>query len=390
MNHSIRTRFEIRRVPLAACQPVPDCLRCTQETLADKQPVAPSGKLALADGWLRHILVLLLVAAAMLSSARLPAAERSPEVRRAVERGLEWLAAHQSRHGQWSANGERYPTAMTALAGIAMLSEGSTTTQGKYSSNIRAAVDYLAPRCRSNGLIGDPARDDRYTYGHGFSMLFLSQVLGEEEDADRRDELVDVLTRAVLFTGRAQTEAGGWGYVSAKDGSGFDEGSTTITQVQGLRGCRNAGIPVPKEIVDKAINYIHQCTLPEGGVQYNSKGGSARPAITAAAIACLYNAGEYDSDYVPKQLAFCKDKLGDLSGQGYGHWHYAHYYYAQVMYREGGTTWEEYRDKLHKQVAAEAGADGSWNQGYIGPVYTTSINLTILQLDNGALPIYQR
>ena len=31
-----------------------------------------------------------------------------------------------------------------------------------------------------------------------------------------------------------------------------------------------------------------------------------------------------------------------------------------------------------------------WNQGYIGPIYTTAINLTILQLENGALPIYQR
>ena len=36
-------------------------------------------------------------------------------------------------------------------------------------------------------------------------MLFLSQVLGEEEDAERREQLVDVLTRAVVFTGQAQT-----------------------------------------------------------------------------------------------------------------------------------------------------------------------------------------
>jgi len=39
---------------------------------------------------------------------------------------------------------------------------------------------------------------------------------------------------------------------------------------------------------------------------------------------------------------------------------------------------------------SEAGPDGSWNQGYIGPVYTTAINLTILQLEDAALPIYQR
>jgi hypothetical protein len=31
-----------------------------------------------------------------------------------------------------------------------------------------------------------------------------------------------------------------------------------------------------------------------------------------------------------------------------------------------------------------------WPQGYIGHVYTSAVNLTILQLDAAALPIYQR
>ena len=35
-------------------------------------------------------------------------------------------------------------------------------------------------------------------------------------------------------------------------------------------------------------------------------------------------------------------------------------------------------------------ADGSWTGTPIGQVYTTCCYLTILQLDNGTLPIYQR
>ncbi len=337
------------------------------------------------------------IVCALLAIATLPAltgsAEaRDPDTQRAVNRGLEWLASQQSRIGHWNAQGGRYPTAMTALAGTALLCEGSTTTQGKYAKNIQLTVDYLISRSRTNGLIGDPTRDDRYTYGHGFAMLFLSQVLGEEEDAERREELMDVLSRAVVFTGRAQTNAGGWGYVSAADGNQFDEGSTTITQVQGLRGCRNAGVPVQKEIIDKAINYIKRCTLPDGGVQYSSKGGGGRPAITAASVACLFNAGEYDSEYAPKMLKYCEGHLGGVSSSGFGHWHYAHYYYSQVMYREGGDTWKKYREKIYTKLIAESksSTDGSWSQGYIGPVYTTSINLLILQLENAALPIYQR
>ncbi len=307
-----------------------------------------------------------------------------------IQRGLNWLVSRQSRLGHWSGNDGQYPTAMTALSGVALLAEGSTATQGKYSDAVRGAIDYLTSRSRQNGLIGDPTRDNRYTYGHGFSMLFLSQVLGEEEDIQRRETLVDILTRAVEFTGNAQTKAGGWGYVSATDGLGRDEGSTTITQVQALRGCRNAGIPVPKEIIDRAVGYIRDCTLPNGGVQYSSQGGGARPAISAAAIACLFNAGQYDDKYVPKLLEYCKRNLSDISNDGFGHWHYAHYYYSQVMYREGGETWDNYRRKVVAKLTAEAGRDGSWNQGFVGPVYTTAINLTILQLEKGMLPVYQR
>jgi squalene cyclase len=327
---------------------------------------------------------------AMLPAATKAAGPKNADVRRAIDRGLEWLATHQTRVGSWSANQIAYPSAMTGLAGTALLCEGSTTTQGKYAPNVRKAVDYLVSQTRRNGLIGDPLHDGRYTYGHGFSMLFLSQVLGEEEDKERREELIDVLTRAVRFTGQAQADSGGWGYVSCKDQPNFDEGSTTITQVQGLRGCRNAGIPVPKEIIEKAIRYIHKCTTADGGVQYNSRGGGGRPPISAAAIACLYNAGEYDSEYVPRVLNYCRKNLDNDRSGGFGHWHYSHYYYSQVMYRQGGKEWEQYRDKVYAKILSEAAADGSWNEGMVGPVYGTAMNLTILQLDNAVLPIYQR
>ena len=85
-----------------------------------------------------------------------------------------------------------------------------------------------------------------------------------------------------------EVEIGGWGYVSAADGNNFDEGSVTVTALQGLRAARNAGIPVPKENIDKAVNYLEACTTPDGGIIYNYTGGAAArgggsPALTAAA-----------------------------------------------------------------------------------------------------------
>ena len=172
----------------------------------------------------------------------------------------------------------------------------------------------------------------------------------------------------------------------------FDEGSTTITQVQGLRGCRNAGVPVPKDVIDRAKKYIYRCKNPDGGISYSSRNrGSSRPAITAAALAALFNAGDYDSDHVPDMMTYCKRNLYRLTGgtRHFGHWHYTYLYYSQVVYREGGEEWRAFRDKLYARIVGQQSSNGSWT-GNIGPIYVTSINLTILQLERGFLPIYQR
>ncbi|MFK7736687.1 MAG: prenyltransferase/squalene oxidase repeat-containing protein [Pirellulaceae bacterium] len=312
-----------------------------------------------------------------------------PEWEQAIRSGLDYLARNQNTRGQW--NTPDYPTALAALAGTALICSGSTTTQGPYAKQIARCTDYLISRCRPNGLIGD-VNDSRYTYGHGFSMLMLSQILGEEGYEDRREELVDVLNRAVDFCCNAQTEAGGWGYVSAKDGAQYDEGSTTITQVQGLRGCRNAGIAVPAEVIERAKEYIYKCKNADGGISYSSKQmGTSRPAITAAALAALYNAGDYDGENVPAMLKYSRDKLHaitDATG-AFGHWHYTYLYYSQVVYRQGEEEWKPFRVALYDRIAKEQQTDGSWEQ-QIHPVYITACNLIMLQMDRGLLPIYQR
>ncbi|MBT6154888.1 MAG: terpene cyclase/mutase family protein [Planctomycetaceae bacterium] len=329
---------------------------------------------------------------ASVSVAGQPAkAAKDPKRSLSVRKALDYLASEQRRQGYWEANGGQYRVAMTALSANAMACEGSTTTRGRYSKNIRLAVDYLLGLARPNGLIGYK-NDYHYTYGHGFSMLFLSQVYGEEEDAERRAELKRVLTNAVIFSASAQTTRGGWGYVSAKDGNDFDEGSTCITQVQGLRACRNAGIPVSKKIIERAVKYIQDCTTPEGGVQYSIRGGGPRPPITAAAIACLFNSGEYKSPYAKKLLAFCEKNVwpGNSTRRQSGHWHYTHYYFSQVIYRMGDEKWKKYIGGVGQDIIRKQSASGAWKEGHVGPVYTTAINATILQIDNGYLPIYQR
>jgi hypothetical protein len=46
--------------------------------------------------------------------------------------------------------------------------------------------------------------------------------------------------------------------------------------------------------------------MADGACKYSSKGGGGRPAISAAAIACLFNAGEYDDTHVPRMLDYAE------------------------------------------------------------------------------------
>jgi len=336
------------------------------------------------------LIVVMMAGQRPVAAAPIP---KDPHVERAAARSLEYLAREQRRQGYWEANSGQYRVAMTALCGIALLTEGSTTTRGKYARNVSRAVDFLLDTAQPNGLIGY-VDDYHYTYGHGFSMLFLSEVFGEEEDEERRKQIKVVLEKAVRFSGEAQTTRGGWGYVSARDGNDFDEGSTCVTQVQGLRACRNAGISVPREVIDRAKQYIHDCLSNDGGVQYSIRGGGPRAPITAAAVASLYSAGDYgESDDVRKMLEYCKSNIwpqgGAIKANGFGHWHYLHYYYAQVMYRDV-ELWPKYFGELKQVLIATQNADGSWQDAQVGNIYVTAINATILQIDRGYLPTYQR
>lgn len=340
------------------------------------------------------------------------------EYHETIKKGLTWLAKEQHKDGHWEGVNGQYAISMTALGGMAMLCEGSTIREGKYRDNIRRAANWLMDRTQPNGLIGNAtsqAEGGRYMYGHGFGMLFLSCIVGEEENVRRREKLVQILEKAAKYTRDAQTDRGGWGYVSAKDGSNFDEGSVTITQVQALRAARNAGIIVPAEAIKDAIKYLRASTNEQGGVMYSLAFGGGRsegrPALTAAAVACGFNAGEYQGDLVKKWLKNCQLTLsipGD--GRRMGHDEYTHYYYSQVVYVLGDDrfkkmfpdaksdellTWSKYRKSVFEDFKKTQAADGSWSHDswtarMVGPVYVTACYLTVLQLDKAALPIYQR
>jgi hypothetical protein len=369
---------------------------------------------------------LLGLAAALSAWCLLVAPARSDEIpekyRENIRKGLDWLAKNQQKDGHWAANGDHHPVAMTGLAGLALLMEGSTVRDGKYATNIRKAADWLMDRSQKgnlrDGMIGNPdhpSEQGRYMYGHGFGTLFLASVYGEEDDRERRERLKDILTRAAKYCGNAQSTQGGWFYTSAKEGHDSDEGSVTVTQMQALRACREAGIPVNKDIMKKGYDYLKKSTTPRGGVVYSlGRGaggaplGGERPALTAAAIACLFSAGEYKDEHVKKWFKYCETAVPINAGFQGGHDEYTQFYYAPSVYFLGEDgwaklfpdspadkrlTWNKYRAVMFERLATSQAGDGSWPAAggwSVGPVFSTAVACCIMQLDNNVLPVFQR
>lgn len=331
---------------------------------------------------------------------------------RSVQMGTRYLVKTQRGNGSWLSDGGygSYPVVMTSLGGIALMAGGSTPESGPYSRNVSHALNYVLNVAESGVqeddkkvliTAGSSGGGMRSMYGHGFGMLFLAQCYGMEKNRQRAARIKRVLEGAVNLTASAQSDlgaasehAGGWTYTPQ---SKSDEGSVTVTQLQALRACRNAGIAVPVATIERTVAYLRLMQQPDGGICYSSRSrGNSQPAISAAAIACFYAAGIYDrgtaesraeAKMVDRLVAYCR-RIGP--GDGGGHYFYTHFYKAQGLYQRGGDEWEAYFPRLRDRLISMQMPDGNWNGDHVGPIYGTSIALVILQLPYGRLPVCQR
>src|SRR4030095_9955351 len=106
-----------------------------------------------------------------------------PAIERRTQAGPPSLARTQNRDGSWNNMGGwgTYPVAMTALAGTALLMDGSTPTQGPHSKSVRKAAEFLVRAAQPRGLIATPGEEGRSLHGHSVPPPFLSHVHRTEE-----------------------------------------------------------------------------------------------------------------------------------------------------------------------------------------------------------------
>ena len=335
-----------------------------------------------------------------------PGAERpligiDAEARVRIDRALEYLYRNQNPDGAWTDKvgrkvhnsywGQVAPhVGVTALAGMAFLSSGALPDQGargRYCLAVRKALDFLMDHTGSNGFI--EANGSRM-YSHAFATLFMAEALGTGMHPDSK-RLEQSLRRAVRLIVQAQNKEGGWRYLP---GAADSDMSVTVCQVFALRGARNAGLQVPKETVDRAIDYVKKSFLPEIGsfkyqIDQEFPGFRSRYsfALTACGVATLYGAGDYDAFEIRDGLRFLWDNRPPphVAPNRFDYF-YGNYYAAQAAFQAGGAYWTRWYEEVKRDLFQLQQRDGSWSD-LVGSSYATAMAAIILQLPNQYLPI---
>ena len=143
-----------------------------------------------------------------------PLIEITPEGVKSAHRGIKWLIDIQNRDGSWGCEKGGAPsTAVTSLACLALMSDGSTPERGIYAENIGKGLNYILNM--TGGRSGDIATIDATGLGlvfdHACATLFLSEVYGMNPQWHDIEGVRDKLKKAVDRISRTQNADGGWG-----------------------------------------------------------------------------------------------------------------------------------------------------------------------------------
>ena len=128
------------------------------------------------------------VALALLVPAQPPTKSDPVDVKESVAKGLKWLADQQEPEGNWFGRANSAPTTTTAMAGLALLMEGSTPKTGTYAPNLRKAVEWMEKSAAANGSLVGTNRTDtaRPMSAHAEALLFLACAYDVDDDPARR------------------------------------------------------------------------------------------------------------------------------------------------------------------------------------------------------------
>jgi hypothetical protein len=230
----------------------------------------------------RPALVALTLAAALSAAASgaepVGLTTKSPEVLRAIDRGIKFLESDAARDDRVGAQ---------ALIGLALLTNGAKPDHARVEQAVARIQKALVSRDVTKA---NPELD---IYSTGLSILFLVKLDKHRVGAHRGE-----IEHLLQYLRARQKRHGGWGYPER------DTGDTSMTQygVLSLWAARQAGFDVPQESIDAVTGWLLRTQDPSGGFGYQGTVAESplnlvsqqevKHSMTAAGLGSLYICGK--------------------------------------------------------------------------------------------------
>ena len=173
---------------------------------------------------------------------------------------------------------------------MAFLASGEDPNFGRYAETIRRAIRSIIQRQNeTTGYLPDSM------YHHGFAMLALSEAYGAVDESllwggeKPVRSIAQTLSLAIrcAATSQKKNRWGGWRY--SPDASDADT-SVTGAVLMGLLAARNAGMDVPDDTVNGAMEFMRRSTGKDGSVAYTGGFGGMGGSMNLTAVATLVGA----------------------------------------------------------------------------------------------------
>lgn len=315
-----------------------------------------------------------------------------PRVKAAVDKALAFLAQTQQPNGSWRCRvgarglGELGQSdehvGITALALLAFMGDGNLPDRGKYADVVARGLDFVL-KCAQDAT-GYVSSNGTNMYSHGFATLFLAEMYG----MTGRKDVKDALKKSVDLLTLCQNSQGGWRYQPNPSDADL---SITVCQIQALRAARNRGVAVKKSVIEKALQYVKGCELPDGGFsyQYQTQRKITQIGSSSAGLVSYYSMGIYDEKAHEKHFQYLLNQVEGGKLKGGNHFFYSHYYAVQAFYQRGGDYWKKYWTTISEYLIKSQHAEGYWSDE-VGPPYATAMACIILQVPKEVLPILQK
>jgi hypothetical protein len=352
-----------------------------------------------------------------------PGGRRSPV---SVQRGLQWLAAHQDPDGRWDADGFMkhddpqqppcdgpgnpvHDVGCTALALLAFLGENNTTKSGPYRDVVRRGVGWLRrQQDMDTGLFGARLSHD-YIYDHAIAAYAMCEAYGLS-----RSKLLEKHAQRGLDRLEAHRNAYGvWRYQPRDQDNDI---SVTAWAVMAYEAGRFFGLQVNRAALDNAEAFLDQVSDASGRHGYRAAGeaSSRKPgdhgvrfpaaktaALTGVGLFCRFFLGQDPAERpvmkAAARLLAASPPQWDEEGGAVDH--YGWYYGTYALFQMGGPQWRTWRRAVEAAVPANQHQDqgapnlyGSWDP--CGPwgedggrVYSTAILTLTMQASYRYTPL---